>query len=168
MVCVPTLKQIMHWDTRYKSSKDILCSEEKLLMEYEVVGYQKGWYKTSCHALRVASECLKDYLTVSRHHNKPIRGGTNSGCIDRIDNIAPIQFPRWNKPWWSWRWDQQDIDDCGTCDLCIKPSQCYLHFACIWDTRIQQSHCGRPRAADDMFHIEGNHWVQDFPWLSAK
>ncbi len=101
MVCMPTLKRVMRWDTWYKRSKDILCSEEKLLMEYEVVGYQKGWCKTSFHALRVASECLKDYLTVSRHHNKPIRGGTNSGCIDRIDNsILNLYLARTQQRGW--------------------------------------------------------------------
>ena len=42
MVAMPTLKKNHALRYTIQKLKDILCSEEKLLMEYEVVGYQKG------------------------------------------------------------------------------------------------------------------------------
>ena len=77
---------------------------------------------------------LSGCLVVSRHHSKPIRGGTSSGCIHRIDNsILILCLARTQQYGWQCQDHQRFHEQCtGASDrLPIPYSQHPEGICCI-------------------------------------
>ena len=111
MICMPTLKWLCTEILNTKAQRYTL-PRRRVVDEVQDCGIpERGDARLVITLCELPRFVLSGYLAVSRHHNKPIRGGTSSGCIDRIDNsILNLYLARTQQHGWQCQ-DRQRLDE---------------------------------------------------------